>query len=145
MVAPVSGLPPLATARPTLPAEPIGWPLLPVPSPDDGTLRFPTLAESVRQMIEVILRVSPGELLMRADFGAGLERMLHDPNTLTVRAGMQQQIATNLATWEPRIIVDRIDVDPATDPREVLITIAYRLRRTSEAASITAIMPLGAG
>jgi uncharacterized protein len=140
----MAGLPLLANARPVLPAAPIGWPLLPVPT-GDGTLRFPSLADSVRQMIEVILRTAPGEQLMRTEFGAGLERMLHEPNTLATRARMQERIAQSLARWEPRILVDRIDVDPAPDPHEVRVTVAYRLARTSEAASITAVMPLGVG
>lgn len=136
-------LPLLANSKPVLPPEPIGWPLLPVPAAD-GTLRYPTLAESVRQMIEVILRTAPGEQLMRPEFGGGIERMLHEPNTLTTRARLQQRIADSLTQWEPRILLDRIDVDPAPDPREVQITVAYRLARTSEAASISAVMPLGA-
>jgi uncharacterized protein len=140
----MAALPLLASAKPVLPPEPIGWPLLPVPGAD-GSLRFPSLAESVRQMIEVILRTAPGEQLMRPEFGGGIERMLHEPNTVTTRARMQERIAESLALWEPRILLDRIDVDPAADPREVRITVAYRLARTSEAASVTAIMPLGVG
>jgi phage baseplate assembly protein W len=96
-------------------------------------------------MIEVILRTAPGEQLMRPEFGGGLERMLHEPNTLATRARMQEQIADGLTRWEPRILLDRIDVDSALDAREVRITVAYRLARTSEAASVTAVMPLGAG
>ncbi|HWX49316.1 MAG TPA: GPW/gp25 family protein [Roseomonas sp.] len=134
----------LAQAKPILPPEPIGWPLLPLPSAD-GVLRFPTLVESVRQMIEVILRTTPGEQLMRAEFGAGLEAMLHEPNTLATRSRMQERIAEGLAAWEPRILVDRIDVEPGPDLREVRITIAYRLRRTGEGGQIVAALPLGGG
>ena len=45
----------------------------------------PALEQSVRQSIQVILSTRPGEQLMRPDFGAGLERFLHEPNTLTTR------------------------------------------------------------
>lgn len=134
----------LPGSAPTLPLPPIGWPLLPVPA-GDGTLAYPSLADSVRQQIEVILRTAPGEQLMRPDFGAGLERMLQQPNTLATRARVQERIAASLSRWEPRILVDRIDVDPATGGRELLVVIAYRLRRTSQAASVMVRMPLAGG
>jgi phage baseplate assembly protein W len=134
----------LAGSGPVLPPPPIGWPLLPVPAAD-GTLSFPSLADSVRQQIEVILRTAPGEQLMRPGFGAGLERMLEQPNTLATRARIQERITQSLTLWEPRILLDRVDVDPAADARELLVVIAYRLRRTSEPASLSVRMPIGGG
>ena len=41
----------------------IGWPLLPVPN-ENGELEYPTLEESVRQQIRVLLSTRPGEQLM---------------------------------------------------------------------------------
>jgi phage baseplate assembly protein W len=129
---------------PVLPPPPIGWPLLPVPAAD-GTLSFPSLADSVRQQIEVILRTAPGDQLMRPDFGAGLERMLEQPNSLATRARIQERITDALSLWEPRILLDRVEVDSAANSRELLVVIAYRLRRTSEAASLSVRMPIGGG
>ncbi|MEM7021592.1 MAG: GPW/gp25 family protein, partial [Pseudomonadota bacterium] len=60
-----------------LPPPPTGWPLLPVPK--DGSLVFPSLDDSVRQMIKLILLTRPGEQLLRPQFGAGLEQFLHAP------------------------------------------------------------------
>ena len=55
-----------------LPGPPIGWPLLPVPGAN-GELGYPeSLADSVRQQLQVILSTRPGEQLMRPGFGAGL-------------------------------------------------------------------------
>ena len=62
------------------PHPPIGWPLLSLPD-DHGQLGYPDLAESVRQTIRAILLTRPGEQLMRPDFGAGLELLLHEPNS----------------------------------------------------------------
>lgn len=71
-------------ANQSLPRPLIGWPLLPLPDAH-GRLNYPTLDQSVRQSIEVILRTRPGEQLMRPDFGAGLAAFLHEPNVLTTR------------------------------------------------------------
>jgi Baseplate wedge protein gp25 len=77
--------PVVSSARPALPALAVGWPLLPTPDAD-GALAWPTAAISVKQMIEVILRTAPGEQLMRPEFGAGLVRLVPEPNTLATRA-----------------------------------------------------------
>jgi phage baseplate assembly protein W len=108
----------------------IGWPLL--ASPDTGgRLGYPTLEESVRQSIQIILQTRPGEQLMRPDFGAGLQEFLHESNTLTTRQRIRDAIAEALERWEPRVIVDRIDVGEVDDrPSELRVEIAYRLRRT---------------
>lgn len=43
-----------------LPPPPLGWPLLPQPD-SQGRLNFPpTLADSVRQQLQVILSTRPG-------------------------------------------------------------------------------------
>jgi phage baseplate assembly protein W len=134
----------LTDAKPFLPQIARGWPLLPVPG-EDGTLAWPDPLVSVRQMIEVILRTAPGEQLMRPRFGAGTAAMLHAPNDLPTRARMHEQIVAALKLYEPRIVADRVDIDPGPDPREVLVTIAYRLVMTGETRTIQARIPVGAG
>jgi phage baseplate assembly protein W len=124
-------------------AEPIGWPLMPVPDAE-GRLRYPDLATSVRQRIEAILRTAPGEQLMRATFGVGLERLLHQPNTRALRSGLQDRIAEHIAAFEPRIMIDRVMVADGEDNRSLLVTIAYRLRATGVAGRVLAQVPLGA-
>ena len=132
------------TAKPQLPSLAVGWPLLPVPDAD-GQLTWPDAAASVRQMIEVILRTAPGEQLMRPRFGAGLEAMIHEPNTLTTRARVHDAITDAIRRYEPRIILDRVDVDAGPDPRELLVTLSYRLTLTGAPARVQARVPVGAG
>ena len=73
-----------------IPEPPIGWPLLPVPQ--NGTLRYPNLNESIKQYIKVVLLTRKGELLMRPKFGAGLAQFLHQPNVLETRHRIQQTV-----------------------------------------------------
>ena len=116
--------------------EPLGWPLLPVPDAD-GRLRFPTLAQSVRESIQVILSTRPGEQLQRPSFGAGLESLLTEPNTVATRSRMHDLIAESLALWEPRIDVEAIAVDLVDgDAGAVRVEIAYRLKRTQQPARV---------
>lgn len=120
----------------------IGWPLLALPE-DDGTLRYPDLERSVRDSIRVLLSTTPGEQLMRPEFGAGLERLLHEPNTLATRARLRELIQDALARWERRIVVDRVDVwELPDDPAALRVDIGYRIVRTGANAALALTMQL---
>lgn len=129
-------------SRPVGPRHSIGWPLMPVPDAE-GALGWPSLDASVRQSIEMILRVTPGERLMRPAFGAGLEALVHQPNTLETRARAQAAILEALRRHEPRILLDAVAVDPGADERELKITLSYRLRPTGTPVTLTARAPVG--
>ncbi len=116
--------------------EPIGWPLLPVPDAD-GQLGYPSLGQSVREQIQVILSTRPGEQLKRPGYGGGLENLLAEPNTVATRSRIHDLVEESLARWEPRIVVDAVTVDTvADDPNAVRVEIAYRLRRTQQPARV---------
>ena len=121
----------------------IGWPLLPLPD-SGGRLFYPGLDESVRQSIEIVLRTRPGEQLLRPDFGAGLEDLLHEPNTLTTRRRIRDLVTDSLNLWETRILLDRVEVWEVPDrPAEIRVEIAYRLRRTGVARRTALTLELG--
>jgi uncharacterized protein len=126
-----------------LPPAPTGWPLLPVLV--DGSLDYPALDASVRQMIRVILLTRPNEQLLHPEFGVGLEQFLHGPNTLTTRRRIRDAIAAGLERFEPRITVDRIEVESDPERADRLdVTIAYRLRRTGQPAAVNLAVTLEA-
>lgn len=126
------------------PSALIGWPLLPLPD-SNGRLNYPTLEESVRQSIRVILSTRPGEQLMRPTFGAGLEKFLHDQNTLTTRRRVRDLVMESLERWERRISVDRVEVREVPDePTKIRVEVAYRLRRTGAPQQLGLTMELEA-
>lgn len=134
----------LTSSKGTAFRPPICWPLLPVPD-SEGRIRFPDLESSVRQRIEAVLRTSPGEQLMRPAFGAGLELVIHQPNTAEVRARCRDNVLQNVRTYEPRILVDRVDVAPGADLRELEVTLSYRIKATGAAGQVSARVPVGGG
>jgi len=121
---------------------PLCWPLLPVPD-DNGRLAYPDLETSVRQRIEAVLRTSPGEQLMRPYFGAGLELAIHRPNTAGVRAELQRDIAAHVSAFEPRIVLDTVDVAPGADASLLVVTLAYRITQIGVAAALSISVPVG--
>lgn len=113
-----------------LPSEPIGWPLLPAPD-EHGQLTYPTLETGIKQTIKVILCTRPNEQLRHQEFGAGLERFLNKPNNLATRRQIHDLVLNSLERWEPRIILDRVEVRNVTDqPTQIRIELSYRIKRT---------------
>jgi uncharacterized protein len=121
---------------------PTGWPLLSVPD-DQGQLHYPDLAESIRQLIEIILRTRPGEQLMRPEFGGGLENFLQQPNTLVTRRRIQSAITDALQQWENRILLHRISVDEVPErPTHIRIEVVYQIKRSGLAQQLGLTMEL---
>jgi uncharacterized protein len=125
-----------------IPNPPLGWPLLPVP--DNGTLFYPTLDNSIKQYIRIILLTRPGEQLMRPRFGVGLSQFLHQPNTLETRRQIQNAVFSALSEWEKRVVVMGVEVWEDEDtPEAVRIEIGYRIKRTGEQMTTTVTLNLG--
>jgi len=121
----------------------IGWPLLPIPNAN-GELTYPTIDQSVRQMIRVVLLTRRGEQLRRPTFGAGLQNYITEPNNLTTRRRIHDAIAEAIDEWEPRILVDRIDVlEIPNFPTRLRVEIAYRIRRTGAPQRLGLTLDLG--
>jgi len=109
---------------------PIGWPLLPLPD-QDGRLAWPAFEQSVAEQIRVILLTRPPELLLRPDYGAGLEDFIHEPNNTTTQRRIQEAVVSALNRWEKRILLDDVTVKAVPErPTQVRVEISYRLRRT---------------
>lgn len=120
----------------------LGWPLLPLPD-EHGELAWPGLAQSVRESIRIILSTRPGEQLMRPEFGGGLDRVLHEPNTITTRRRIRDLVRDSLARWERRILVDAVEVwEVPGEPSHVRVEIAYRLARTGAPGALNVTVQL---
>ena len=100
---------------------------LALPLAVDGAGRLPRAdgPEKVRQAIAIILDTEPGERVMLPDFGCGLRRFLMQPNSSGTRAQIQREIERAIATWEPRVRLERVAVEAGDDPALVWIRIDY--------------------
>lgn len=101
----------------------LGFPL--VPGERDRALPLVEGPDKVRQSILTILDTEPGERVMRPSFGCGLRRFLMEPNNVATRALIAHDVELALATWEPRVRLDGVEVLPGADPALVLVAVAY--------------------
>jgi phage baseplate assembly protein W len=100
---------------------------------DDGQIELtPDGEEGVRQSIWMILGTSPGERLMRPDFGCGIHDMVFGVNNAATASAVAGAVREALAVWEPRI--DVLDVYAAADPSRpnlLVIEVNYQVRSTN--------------
>jgi len=107
-----------------------GWRFPVAPDSQSGGLEYLAGADTVRQSIAVILATEPGERIMRPQFGCGLRQYLMKPNTVATRALIQRDVQQSLESWEPRIRLLAVNVEPDLDDRSlILIDIRYEHAR----------------
>ena len=63
----------------------------------------------------ILLLTSPGERIFLPDFGTPLKDLIFDPNDSTIADRAKTMISNSISQWEPRIIVDQINVTTTVD------------------------------
>lgn len=97
----------------------------------DGRVAWSSGPRNIREAIRIILLTEPNERLMLPQFGAGLQKFLYEPNTITTHTVMKKHITQSLERWEPRIKLKSVKVEPdGQDPQAAVITISYNLVST---------------
>lgn len=97
----------------------------------DGRLAWSEGEANVRESIRIILMTELNERVRLPGFGGSLGLYLFEPNTVTTRHLISDRIIKALEQWEPRILVQSVDVDPdPSDEQAAIATISYKLVAT---------------
>jgi phage baseplate assembly protein W len=93
--------------------------------------------DHIRDLIEQVLFTSPGERVMRPDFGAGLLALVFEPNSDTLAAATQMLVHSALQQHLAHLIAVQ-SVDVVNDGATLRIDVAYvvLLDRSLHRASI---------
>ncbi|MEH6443770.1 MAG: GPW/gp25 family protein [Oceanospirillaceae bacterium] len=90
-------------------------------------------AQSINQVIWNILLTSPGERLMRPEFGAGLKSFLHHPNNQTTRSLIEDIINESIRRWETRINVLQVSVNiDSQQLHQLVVDIHYQQKNNTQ-------------
>jgi phage baseplate assembly protein W len=93
--------------------------------------------QDIEQAIEIILGTTPGERVMRPDFGCGIQELLFFPNNASTRGLIAYYVEEALKRWEPRIDVLEVDAAPDSgNDGKIIINIDYRVIDRHEERSI---------
>ncbi|AOY58468.1 MULTISPECIES: GPW/gp25 family protein [Desulfococcus] len=92
---------------------------------------------SVRQSILMLLTTTPGERVMRPDYGCSLRQLVFSPNDATTHGLAIFYVRRAITRWEPRVEILFLDaVAGVDDPERMDIRLEYRLRRTGHRESL---------
>jgi len=104
----------------------------------DGRIVWSEGQDNVRESIQVILMTNLRERMRLPEFGGGLSTFLFEPNNPTTHHLMEDRIQSALTLWEPRIVVEAVQVDQ--DPGDsdgAIATIDYKLVATQARERVT--------
>jgi phage baseplate assembly protein W len=112
--------------------------------PESGRLERVGDTEIIAQALRMLLRTTPGERLMRPDYGCDLRRYLFAPNTLATRRLIATEVARAINRFEDRIDLTSVDVLASEqEPAEVDIVVNYTIRRSGTPATLVEQLQLG--
>jgi phage baseplate assembly protein W len=104
----------------------------------DGRMAWSEGEENIRESIRVTLLTDFRERVRLPEFGGGLPAFLFEPNNVATRHLIEERITRALKRWEPRIAVEKTQVEQDLEDREAATaTIQYRLVATQAHDSIS--------
>ena len=113
-----------------------GW-AFPLVATRDGSVEMVAAELSIEQGLNIVLGTSPGERVMRPEFGCGIWELVMEPNTAQLHGRVQTRVRQALTRWEPRIdVLDVQVVSPPEQKNTLLIRIDYRVRSNNAAYNL---------
>lgn len=104
-----------------------------------GFFKHSSGVDQIKADLLILLLTTPGERIFLPNFGTPLKDLIFDPNDATLEERARQMIIDSVTQWEPRIVVDQIEVssivpksylsddDDQTETKSILtITIHFR-------------------
>jgi phage baseplate assembly protein W len=94
-------------------------------------------AVEIEQAMRIILNTSPGQRVMRPEFGCRLQELVFAPNNSQTAGRAERFVREALGRWEPRIDLERVTVQPDDQNRaRLLISVFYRVKATHSSRSL---------
>ena len=113
-----------------------GW-NFPLRTDSGGRIKLVTGNEDIEQSIHIILETSPGERVMRPEFGCRAKNMVFENMNVETFAMMEMHIKNALTMWEPRIILQDVKVEPDySHDGMILCEIIYEINATHDIRNI---------
>jgi len=78
---------------------------------------------SLRDDVIQLIMTSRGARVMRPDYGTDIRRSLFQPLDTTLISTLQAQITQTIATYEPRVVVQKLDLVPNEELNTLTISL----------------------
>ena len=109
-----------------------GWSFPPTFDNASGEVQMLQGEDDIQSSLRVLLATKLGERVMQPLFGCNLDAMVFELLDTTLKTEMKNLIERAILFFEPRINIDKIDVDSQNDLNGVvIITVNYVVRSTN--------------
>lgn len=109
-----------------------GWSFPPTFEKGGGGVITVSEEKDIEQSLEIILSTEPGERVMRPDFGCNMQHMVFEPINTSLITYTRDRIEKAILYHEPRIELERVEVNTANAVEGVvLVEIDYIIRTTN--------------
>lgn len=115
-----------------------GWAFPVSLDPYNGAVATSEYEDDVRQAIRIILGTSPGERVMRPDFGCSIYDLAFENIDSSTIVRIKSVVEDALTRYEPRIeLVEDVTVDPYRAEEGIFdIHVSYRVRLTNQTGNL---------
>jgi phage baseplate assembly protein W len=114
-----------------------GWAMPVDLDPRTGLVQSVAYEDDIRQSILIILETSPGERVMRPNFGCGIHDLVFEAIDSTAIQRIRSVVTEALRRCEARIdVLDVTIEEAATAEGKLLIQLEYRVRRTNQTGNL---------
>jgi uncharacterized protein len=93
------------------------YPIIKTPK---GYFPVTTGVDLIKGDLLILLLTNPGERVMIPQFGTPLRTLLFDPNDAFLAEKAKQMIIDSIKKWEPRIVIDAIEIHTGADFQDSL-------------------------
>ncbi|MBT3385306.1 MAG: GPW/gp25 family protein [Prolixibacteraceae bacterium] len=109
-----------------------GWSFPPEFNRDTKAIKMLEGEADIKSSLEILLSTRLGERIMVPNYGCNLDELLFKPLNLTLKTFVIDLIKTAILYHEPRIDVNKIEIDSTNELEGVLlINIEYTIRTTN--------------
>ncbi|PIB35021.1 hypothetical protein BFP72_06245 [Reichenbachiella sp. 5M10] len=110
----------------------VGWKFPPEFEQRNGSVVLVSEEEDIRESLYILLSTIPGERVMMPEYGCNLKFVAFESLDSTLITRVQDVIERAILYFEPRIIIDEINVGQDDDDMGRLnIDLIYTIRRTN--------------
>jgi hypothetical protein len=114
-----------------------GWAMPVELDPRTGQVSSVAYEEDIRQSILIILQTSPGERVMRPNFGCGIHELVFAALDSTAIQRIKSEVQDALRRCEARIEVLGVTVEETPNSEgKLIVELEYRVRRTNQVGNL---------
>jgi uncharacterized protein len=114
-----------------------GWAFPVRIDPSTGGLAVSEYENDIRESIQIILRTSRGERVMRPDFGCGIHDLVFEVVDISTLTRVETSVREAMVRFEARIEVLNVFVDPRDAAEgQLTVSLEYRVRRTNQIGNL---------